>query len=121
MNPLAEQEYEEARAEVEELETQRTDLEAALRELGTLIAETDQQIRDTFEQTYRAAAANFEELAGQLFPGGSGRLRSSRRPRSARAMRLRVGRMPRRRPRMGAGVRPTRQASRSRSRPLASR
>lgn len=75
VNPLAEQEYEEARAEVEELETQRTDLEAALRELGTLIAETDQQIRDTFEQTYRAAAANFEELAGQLFPGGSGRLR----------------------------------------------
>ncbi|MBJ7471225.1 MAG: AAA family ATPase, partial [Solirubrobacteraceae bacterium] len=37
--------------------------------------ETDQQIRDTFEQTYRAAEANFRELSAQLFPGGSGRLR----------------------------------------------
>ena len=75
VNPLAEQEYEEARAEVDDLETQRTDLEQSLRELGTLIKETDQQIRDTFEQTYRAAEANFRELAAQLFPGGSGRLR----------------------------------------------
>ncbi|MFT4035361.1 MAG: AAA family ATPase [Patulibacter sp.] len=75
VNPLAEQEYEEALAEAQELEAQRGDLETALRELATLIKETDQQIRDTFEQTYRAAAANFTELAAQVFPGGSGRLR----------------------------------------------
>ncbi len=75
VNPLAEEEYEAARAEVEELETSRTDLELSLRELGTLIKETDQQIRDTFEQTYKAAEANFRELSAQLFPGGSGRLR----------------------------------------------
>lgn len=75
VNPLAAEEYEAARAEVEELETQRADLEQSLRELGQLITQTDQQIRDTFEQTFRAAEANFRELAAQLFPGGSGRLR----------------------------------------------
>jgi chromosome segregation protein len=60
---------------VEELERQRTDLESALRELEKLITDTDRQIRETFEETFVAAARNFEELAGQLFPGGRGRLR----------------------------------------------
>jgi chromosome segregation protein len=75
VNPLAEQEYEEALAHVEDLETQRNDLEAALRELNGLIRDTDRQIRETFEETFNAAATNFEELAEQLFPGGRGRLR----------------------------------------------
>ena len=75
VNPLAQEEYAEALAHVEELETQRTDLETALRELQGLINDTDKQIRETFEETFAAAAANFEELAGRLFPGGSGRLR----------------------------------------------
>ncbi len=75
VNPLAQQEYAEAVEHVEELERQRSDLETALRELEKLIADTDRQIRDTFEETFQAAAANFEELAQQLFPGGNGRLR----------------------------------------------
>ena len=75
VNPLAQDEYEEAVAHVEELERQRGDLEAALRELDTLIKDTDRQIRETFEETFNAAAKNFEELAEQLFPGGRGRLR----------------------------------------------
>jgi chromosome segregation protein len=75
VNPLAEAEYAEALEHVEELESQRTDLETALRELQKLIIETDRQIRETFEQTFEAAARNFEELAEQLFPGGRGRLR----------------------------------------------
>ena len=75
VNPLAQEEYAEALAHVEELETQRADLETALRELQTLIADTDTQIRTTFEQTFAATAAAFEDLAEQLFPGGSGRLR----------------------------------------------
>ncbi|HEY5428427.1 MAG TPA: hypothetical protein VIK04_04865, partial [Solirubrobacteraceae bacterium] len=74
VNPLAQEEYAEAVAHVEELETQRSDLETALRELEKLIADTDKQIRITFEQTFAATAAAFEELAGQLFPGGKGRL-----------------------------------------------
>jgi chromosome segregation protein len=75
VNPLAQDEYAEALARVEELEAQRTDLETALRELEGLIKDTDRQIRETFEETFKAAAANFEELAARVFPGGSGRLR----------------------------------------------
>ncbi len=75
VNPLAGQEYADAVAHVEELEHQRQDLENALRELEKLIADTDRQIRETFEETFRAAAANFEQVAGELFPGGKARLR----------------------------------------------
>jgi chromosome segregation protein len=75
VNPLAQEEYAEAISHVEELESRRTDLETALRELGGVIRETDRQIHATFEETFAAAARNFEELAGDVFPGGSGRLR----------------------------------------------
>ncbi|MGH2872104.1 MAG: AAA family ATPase, partial [Solirubrobacteraceae bacterium] len=74
VNPLAQQEYADAIAHVEALECQRADLEAALRELERLIADTDRQIRTTFEQTFTATAEAFEDLVAQLFPGGSGRL-----------------------------------------------
>jgi chromosome segregation protein len=74
VNPLAQEEYADAIAHVEELERQRTDLETALRELRGVIRETDRQIQETFEQTFAAAARNFEELVGDVFPGGSGRL-----------------------------------------------
>jgi chromosome segregation protein len=75
VNPLAEEEYAEALAHVEELEVQRADLETALRELEQLIKDTDKEIRETFERTFEDAARNFEELSQQLFPGGHGRLR----------------------------------------------
>src|SRR5204862_7858518 len=75
VNPLAQDEYAEALAHVEELEGQRSDLETALRELRALIRDTDRQIRETFEETFTAAAKNFEELAQHVFPGGRGRLR----------------------------------------------
>jgi chromosome segregation protein len=75
VNPLAQQEYAEAVEHVEELEHQREDLETALRELEKLIADTDRQIRETFEATFAAAARNFEQVVAQLFPGGRGRLR----------------------------------------------
>jgi chromosome segregation protein len=85
VNPLAKAEYDEALAYVEELERQRTDLETALRELRSLIRETDKQIRETFEQTFTAAAKNFEELAGRVRGGrrrGRGRdARERARPR----------------------------------------
>jgi chromosome segregation protein len=75
VNPLAQEEYSEAVAHVEELERRRNDLETALRELNGVIRETDRQIQATFEETFAAAASNFEELVGDVFPGGSGRLR----------------------------------------------
>jgi chromosome segregation ATPase len=75
VNPLAEREYAEALAHVEELEIQRTDLEAALSELTALIRETDAKIESAFEQTFEATESNFQELVEHLFPGGRGRLR----------------------------------------------
>jgi len=75
VNPLAKDEYDQALAHVTELERQREDLETALRELRTLIRDTDRQIDETFDETFQAAARNFEELAAKLFPGGRGRLR----------------------------------------------
>jgi chromosome segregation protein len=84
VNPLAQEEYAEALAHVEELEAQRGDLETALRELKAVIRDTDRQIQQTFEETFAAAARNFEELAGEVFPGGSGRLRLVREDPSPR-------------------------------------
>ncbi len=75
VNPLAQEEYAEAIAHVEEMEGRRADLETALRELRGVIRDTDRQIEETFEETFTAAARNFEELVGDVFPGGSGRLR----------------------------------------------
>ena len=75
VNPLAQEEYAQAVAHVEEMEGRRADLETALRELRALIRDTDRQIQRTFEETFEAAAHNFQELAGEVFPGGSGRLR----------------------------------------------
>ena len=46
-----------------------------MRELEGLIRDTDRRIREAFEETFTAAAKNFEEVAAQLFPGGRGRLR----------------------------------------------
>jgi chromosome segregation protein len=86
VNPLAQEEYAEALAHVEELESRRSDLETALRELATVIRDTDRQIAETFEQTFAAAARNFEELVGDVFPGGSGRLRLVRDEHTPRAV-----------------------------------
>ncbi len=86
VNPLAGQEYAEAVAHVEELEERRTDLETALRELRAVIRETDRQIHETFNETFNAAARNFEELVGDVFPGGSGRLRLVKDEQGPRAV-----------------------------------
>ena len=75
VNPLAGQEYEEAVTHVEELEAQRRDLESALAELEGLIKETDRRIKESFEETFTAAARNFEDVVEHLFPGGRGALR----------------------------------------------
>jgi chromosome segregation ATPase len=75
VNPLAEQEYEEAREHVEGLQVQREDIERSMRELESLIRDIDEEIERAFEQTFEATAKNFEEMVEHLFPGGRGRLR----------------------------------------------
>ena len=130
VNPLAKAEYDEAIAHVEELETQREDLESAIRELQGIIRDTDQRIKQAFEETFTAAAKNFEEVVEQLFPGGRGRLRLVREDAGPRPVlggaepeespsdeeRLEAAPRPRR-----AATPTTASASRSRSRPPASR
>ena len=69
VNPLAKAEYDEAVAHVEELERQRTDLETALRELRALIRDTDRQIRETFEETFAAAARELRGARRAAVPG----------------------------------------------------
>jgi chromosome segregation protein len=86
VNPLAAEEYREALEHVEELEAQRSDLETALRELRALIRTTDREIAESFEQTYAAAAENFEALVADVFPGGRGRLRLVRDQAGPRAV-----------------------------------
>jgi chromosome segregation protein len=86
VNPLAADEYREALAHVGELETQRSDLETALRELRALIRDTDREIAERFERTFNAAAENFEELVADVFPGGRGRLRLVRDDAGPRAV-----------------------------------
>ncbi|MFL5872949.1 MAG: chromosome segregation SMC family protein [Solirubrobacterales bacterium] len=75
VNPLAEQEYDEAREHVEALQTQREDIERSMRELESLIRDIDAEIERAFEETFDATAKNFEEMVEHLFPGGRGRLR----------------------------------------------
>ncbi len=75
VNPLAEQEYEEAREHVESLQMQREDTERGMHELEALIRDIDREIERAFEQTFEATAKNFEEMVEHLFPGGRGRLR----------------------------------------------
>jgi chromosome segregation ATPase len=75
VNPLAEQEYDEAREHVEALQAQREDIERSMRELESLIRDIDDEIERAFEETFAATAKNFEEMVEHLFPGGRGRLR----------------------------------------------
>jgi chromosome segregation ATPase len=75
VNPLAEQEYEEAREQVELLQVQREDTERGMHELEALIRDIDREIERAFEETFEATAKNFEEMVEHLFPGGRGRLR----------------------------------------------
>jgi chromosome segregation protein len=103
VNPLAQEEYAQALAHVEELEARRTDLETALRELRTLIRDTDRQIHETFRATFEAAARNFEELARDVFPGGAGRLRLVKEEHAPRPV-LGGQPVPAGAPRAGAGA-----------------
>ncbi|HEY9456313.1 MAG TPA: AAA family ATPase, partial [Gaiella sp.] len=75
VNPLAKEEYAAEKERLEELATQRADLEASLRELESLRDELAETVRRRFDETFAAVASNFEDVAATLFPGGEGRLR----------------------------------------------
>ena len=75
VNPLAAEEYEEAKGRADELSDQCADLERSLKELRGLIRDLTQTIDRRFAETFSAVAKNFGEVIATLFPGGSGRLR----------------------------------------------
>ena len=75
VNPLAAEEYDEAKGRADELTDQCADLERSLKELRGLIRDLTQTIDRRFAETFGAVAKNFGEVISTLFPGGSGRLR----------------------------------------------
>jgi chromosome segregation protein len=74
VNPLAKEEYDAEKVRLEELSTQRTDLEQSLQELEKLRDELTETVETRFAETFTAVQQHFAEVAGTLFPGGEGRL-----------------------------------------------
>jgi chromosome segregation ATPase len=74
VNPLAAEEHAREKERLEELATQREDLERSLEELAKLRDDLSETVDRLFEETYAAVERHFAEVAGTLFPGGHGRL-----------------------------------------------
>ena len=90
VNPFAKEEYEREKEHLEELRTQRADLERSLAELDKLRRELTETVERRFAETFAAVERNFAEVAGTLFPGGEGRLRLTRGRGRRRGRRVRA-------------------------------
>jgi chromosome segregation ATPase len=75
VNPLAREEYEAEKLRLDELATQRADLEQSLAELEQLRRDLTETVERRFEETFAAVEHHFADVAATLFPGGEGRLR----------------------------------------------
>ncbi|HYI75871.1 MAG TPA: AAA family ATPase [Gaiellaceae bacterium] len=75
VNPLAREEYEAEKERLDDLKTQRADLEQSLEELEKLRTELTATVERRFAETFASVAEHFEEVSSTLFPGGEGRLR----------------------------------------------
>src|SRR5829696_5046166 len=75
VNPFAKEEYAAEKERLEELSTQRADLEAALAEVEQLRNDLTETVEQRFEETFEAVQRHFADVAQTLFPGGEGRLR----------------------------------------------
>ncbi len=73
-NPYAVEEYAELNTRLETLETQGSDLRAAIISTRALIAELEVMIADQFRTTFAALETAFERRFEQLFGGGMARL-----------------------------------------------
>ena len=73
-NPYAVEEYAELKTRLETLETQGSDLRAAITKTRELIAELEVMIADQFRTTFAALETAFERRFEQLFGGGMARL-----------------------------------------------
>jgi chromosome segregation protein len=75
VNPFAKEEYAAEKERLEELSTQRADLEASLAELEGLRNDLTETVERRFAETFEAVQRHFADVAHTLFPGGDGRLR----------------------------------------------
>ena len=75
VNPFAKEEYAAEKERLEELSTQRADLEAALAEVEQLRNDLTETVERRFAETFEAVQRHFADVAETLFPGGDGRLR----------------------------------------------
>src|SRR5205823_5325198 len=75
VNPFAKEEYAREKERLDELRTQREDLERSLEELQRLRDELTETVERRFAETFDAVQRNFAEVAETLFPGGRGQLR----------------------------------------------
>ncbi|HEY3184508.1 MAG TPA: AAA family ATPase, partial [Gaiellaceae bacterium] len=75
VNPLAKEEYAAEKERLEELTTQRADLEQSLEELERLRNDLTKTVETRFTETFAAVQQHFQDVASTLFPGGEGRLR----------------------------------------------
>jgi chromosome segregation protein len=75
VNPLAHEEYEAEKARLEELSTQRADLEASLAELEKLRNDLTETVERRFGETFDAVRRHFSDVTATVFPGGEGHLR----------------------------------------------
>jgi chromosome segregation protein len=74
VNPFAADEYAEVKARLDGLDSQRTDLGAAIDHTRALIRELDTMISDQFRRTFAALERAFDARFQQLFGGGFARL-----------------------------------------------
>jgi len=75
VNPLAAQEYKELKERYDFLTAQLEDLESSRTDLRKVIKALDDRIAQEFLAAFQEIAAHYEEYFGLLFPGGRGRLR----------------------------------------------
>ena len=74
VNPLAKEEYEREKERLQELVSQREDLERSLEELERLRTSSPRPSSSASPRPSRRSPRNFAEVATTLFPGGEGRL-----------------------------------------------
>ncbi|MEX2276030.1 MAG: AAA family ATPase [Actinomycetota bacterium] len=74
VNLLASGEFEALQQRHDFLQRELEDVRKARRDLLQVIDQIEQEILTTFDAAYRDVAVEFENLIGELFPGGEGRL-----------------------------------------------
>jgi chromosome segregation ATPase len=74
VNPLAAEEHARESERLQDLTTQREDLERSLAELEKLRSDLTETVEARFSETYERVERHFAEVAATLFPGGKGRL-----------------------------------------------